>query len=117
MNDGFDANLDAAGRFRGIEIAEFKKESSSSFNDFLRRRISWLVHPALVTRQAQNARNPREPGGKLCSPKDFIRVAAVRGSPYVGNIERRADFFRLHFLAKQPIQQILIDGKILQPQK
>src|SRR6266853_506411 len=116
VNDGFDTNLDAAGRLRGVEISEFKEKSSSGFDDFLRGRIGWLIHAAFIARQAEDARNPREAGGELCPPQDFVRVTAVGGSPHVGDIERRPDFSRPDFLAEEPIQQILMNGKILQPE-
>src|SRR6266853_3818237 len=116
VNDSFDTNFDAAGRLRGIEITEFEKKSSSGFDDFLRGRIGWLIHAAFIARQAEDARNPWEAGGELCPPQDFVRVTAVGGSPHVGDIERGPDFSRPDFLAEEPIQQILMNGKILQPE-
>ena len=97
------------------KIAKFKEQRAGGFHDFLRGRVGRLIHAAFITREAQHAGDPRKTRREFCAPQNFIRVAAVRRSPHVGDIERRADFFRLHFLSEKPAQQIVINRKILQP--
>jgi len=43
MDNGLDANLDAAGRLGGIQVAKLEEQGSGRFHDFLCRRVSRLA--------------------------------------------------------------------------
>jgi len=88
MDNGLDANLDAAGRLGGIQVAKLEEQGSGRFHDFLCRRVSRLVHATLVAGKADYASNPWATRCHFRSPHDFVRVAAVRRSPHIRDVER-----------------------------
>src|SRR5262249_53077565 len=89
VRDGLDADLHGAGRLRAVEILEGKKQRAGALDDLLHRGECRLIHAALVARQADDARHPRQPCPDLGAPENFIGVAAVGGGPHVGNVEGR----------------------------
>ena len=102
VDDGLDANFDAAGGLGGIQIAEFEEQRACRFHDFLRRRVGGLVHAAFVARQPQHAGNPRKPRGEFRSPHNFVRVAAVGRRPHVRDVEGDSDSSRASALLRTP---------------
>ena len=113
MNDGFDADLDAASGLGGIEIAKFEKERAAGFDDFLRGGVSGLVHAALVAGEANDTSDPGTARGEFGAPHDFVGVAAVRGSPDVGDVEGAANALCAQVRFEKPVHQVSVAGKVL----
>src|SRR5262249_1516787 len=109
-------NLDTTAGLGGIQIAEFEKQGASGLNDLLCRRISRLIHAALIAREPNHTRDPRTASGNLGSPHDLVRVAAVRRGPNVRNIKWTANPAFAEIILKQPVHQVIVSRKILQPE-
>ncbi len=110
MLDGFDADLDAAGGFGGVEVTEFEEEGAGGFDDFLSGGVGGLVHAAFVAGEADDAGDPRAAGGDFGAPEDFIGVAAVGGGPDVGDVEGGFDVTGAKVGFEEPVQEIRIVG-------
>src|SRR5713226_4724580 len=116
MNDSFHADLYAATRLCRIEITELEEKRPGRFHDLLRWRVRRLIHAAFITRQSDHTGNPWAAGCHLRSPHDLVRIAAVRRSPYIRDVEWTPNPSGTQIRFKEPVHQIFVTGKILQPQ-
>src|SRR5205085_3877726 len=106
--DCLHANSDGASRLVLVQVLEAEIRRARLLDDALNYAVDRRIVPALEAGQLQRYQ-VRMPGRKLCRPYLVIRAARIRILPRIRDIKRTADHTGSNFIAKQPLEQILIN--------
>src|SRR5678816_1496891 len=110
ITDGLDADLDRAGGAILIQILERIVRRARVLDDLFDHTVDGRVVTALEVGNLERHQVGMT-RGVLGGPHLARRVLAVRILPYVADVHRARDVTRAHFVAKEAIEDVLVDGQ------